>query len=128
MVAPSGSLFSSHIECSRSGMVRAEARSGALPPARICSHQDAAPAIGFAPGLRLNLVVKHVVGWGRAQSGGRVRKFWRGLRQSHKFGSACLGIGGGRLDQEKARAWRDERQAKHRNGGHNGEHGDGVLE
>src|SRR4051812_27389834 len=40
VVAPSGSLFSSHIECSRS--LRAGARAGALPPARMLALLSAA--------------------------------------------------------------------------------------
>jgi hypothetical protein len=43
-------------------------------------------------------------------------------------GSTRLGVRGGRLDQEEAPARRDERQGEHRDCGHDGEHGDGVLE
>src|SRR5215217_6756132 len=92
VVAPSD-LFRSHIECPRLGLEPCP-RLACLLALR--SHQDAAPATGFAPGLRLNLVA-----CSRAGSGAERRACPQVLARFAAIpttGSARLGIGGGRLD------------------------------
>src|SRR5215204_6013789 len=90
VVAPSGSLFSSHIDIECSRRLEPCPRLACLLALR--SHQDAAPATGFAPGLRLNLVA-----CSRAGSGAERRACPQVLARFAAIpttGSARLGIGG----------------------------------